>query len=332
MAIYHVSMKVIGRQARKGGKVVPGRHNSAVAASAYQGGLKLRDERNQKVPDYSRKGGVAFTTVLLPDGAPEWMHDPERLWNAVEFKEDESNRHANAQLARHLEFALPVELTPQQNRALALQVGGEFVKRGMVAQVSVHEPEARNGQRNPHAHVLLTMREVTPEGFGKKNREWNGGWMAAGAPDGVTLKDWRAMIADHTNAALAQAGHAARIDARSFRDLGLDQVPTVHQGKEATALQRRGERTRLGDKQKVVQVMNASRHDGRLEAIGTEDGDAGGGSAGDRQGRDIYARTFAARSRAAREKPPEPAPDDAPLCWQVQVKERERGKEPEPER
>src|ERR1017187_9955177 len=64
MAIYHASMKIIGRQVKKGGKVVPGRHNSAVAAAAYQGGLKLRDERNEKTEDYSRKGGVAFTTVL----------------------------------------------------------------------------------------------------------------------------------------------------------------------------------------------------------------------------------------------------------------------------
>ena len=67
MAIYHASMKIIGRQVKKGGKVVPGRHNSAVAAAAYQGGLKLRDERNEKTEDYSRKGGVAFTTVLTPE-------------------------------------------------------------------------------------------------------------------------------------------------------------------------------------------------------------------------------------------------------------------------
>jgi hypothetical protein len=195
---------------------------------------------------------------LLPDGAPDWMADPERLWNAVEFKEDESNRHQSAQLARHLEFALPVELTPEENRALALSVSGEFVKRGMVAQVSVHEPEADNGQRNPHCHLLLTMREVNADGFGKKNREWNGGWMAAGVPDGGALKGWRAMIAEHTNDALEQAGHDARVDARSYRDLGIDQMPTAHQGKEATALKRKGERTRLGDKQKVVQALNGS--------------------------------------------------------------------------
>jgi hypothetical protein len=151
MAIYHASMKIIGRQVKKGGKVVPGRHNSAVAAAAYQGGLKLRDDRNEKTEDYSRKGGVAFTTVLTPDGAPEWMGDPARLWNAVEAREDASNRHEKAQLARHLDFALPTELTEKQNRKLALAVGGEFVKRGMVAQVSIHEPEPKTDSATPTA-------------------------------------------------------------------------------------------------------------------------------------------------------------------------------------
>ena len=60
------------------------------------------------------------------------------------------------------------------------------------------------------------MREVTADGFGKKNREWNGGWMASGAPDGAALKGWRAMIAEHTNEALEQAGHDVRVDARSY--------------------------------------------------------------------------------------------------------------------
>lgn len=271
MAIYHASMKVIGRQVKKGGKVVPGRRNSAVAAAAYQGGHKLRDERNQETHDYRRKGGVAFTTVLLPDGAPEWMRSPERLWNAVEFKEDESNRHATAQLVRQLEFALPVELTAEQNEALALRISGEFVHRGMVAQVSIHEPLADNGPRNPHCHVLLTMREVTADGFGKKNRDWNGGWMASGVPDGGALKGWRSMIADHTNAALEQGGHAARVDARSFQDRGIDQVPTVHQGKEATALKRRGEPTRRGVEQRIAQALNGSLASAAVQRSGRKD-------------------------------------------------------------
>jgi len=322
MAIYHVSMRVLGRQVKKGGKVVPGRRNSAVAASAYQGGHKLYDERGERIQDYQRKGGVAFTTILTPEDAPEWMQDPERLWNAVEFKEDESNRHESAQLARHLEFALPVELSPEQNRALALGVGGEFAKRGMVAQVSIHEPEPDNGQRNPHAHLLLTMREVTPEGFGKKNREWNGGWMGEGAPDGGALKGWRSMIAEHTNEALEAAGHDARVDARSFKDMGVDKVPSVHQGKEATALQRRGERTRQGDKQRVVQVLNSSLAADSVQRFAEDDTNGGDANAA----REVDERTW-------REKQPQQPETPAPPIWKP-ARERVRQREgaPEPER
>ena len=308
MAIYHASMKILGRQVKVSGKVVPGRRNSVVAASAYQGGHKLYDERGEQTQDYQRKHGVVFTAILTPEGAPEWMAEPERLWNAVEFKEDESNRHESAQLARHLEFALPVELTAEENRALALGVGSEFVKRGMVAQVSIHEPEADNGQRNPHAHLLLTMREVTPEGFGKKNREWNGGWMASGVPDGGALKGWRAMIAEHTNDALERAGHDARVDARSYRDLGIDQMPTVHQGKEATALMRKGERTRQGDKRKVIQALNGSLASVKVQRAPAEEENA----IQEHGGAEIYDRTRATRNA------PEPIAPQAPPAWESQ--------------
>jgi len=316
-------MKIIGRQVKKGGKPIPGRRNSAVAAAAYQGGLNLYDERNQETQDYTRKSGVAFTTILTPESAPEWMQDPRRLWNAVEFKEDESNRHESAQLVRHLEFALPVELTPEENRVLALGVGGEFVKRGMVAQVSIHEPLPDNGQRNPHAHLLLTMREATPEGFGKKNREWNGGWMAVGAPDGGTLKGWRTMIADHANDALERAGHDARVDARSFKDMGIDQVPTVHQGKEATALQRRGERTRRGDEQKIVGALNGSRASVGVQR-GMEEDESGGDG---RATREVFERTSQERQT------PESEPPSPRLEWKPGKEfPRQREAEREPER
>ena len=158
MAIYHASMKILGRQVKVAGKVAPGRVNSAVAAAAYQGGLKLQDERNERTHDYERKGGVVFTTILLPEGAPEWMADHARLWNAVEFKEDESNRHRKRPARAPPGIRAARGTNEEENRALALSVGGEFVKRGMVAQVSVHEPAADNGQRNPHAHLLLAMR------------------------------------------------------------------------------------------------------------------------------------------------------------------------------
>jgi hypothetical protein len=249
------------------------------------------------------------------------MRSPARLWNAVERREDESNRHENAQLARHLDFALPTELTAEQNRKLALAVGGEFVSRGMVAQVSIHEPEPKNGQRNPHSHILLTMREVTPEGFGKKNREWNGGWMATGAPDGQTLKGWRKMVADHTNVALEEAGSNARVDERSYKDLGIDQVPTVHLGKEATAMQERGEGTRQGKRQRVVKVLNTARRDDALAD------DSGGDGA--RAQREIHDKTLSASKKRETSQSAIQKPETS---WQERQQKRQRDKSPDPER
>jgi hypothetical protein len=173
----------------------------------------------------------------------------------------------------------------------------------MVAQVSIHEPAADNGQRNPHAHLLLTMREVNADGFGKKNRDWNGGWMAEGTPNGGALKGWRAMIADHTNEALEKAGHDARVDARSFKDMGVEKVPSVHQGKEATALKRKGERTRRGDKQRVAQVLNASLASDKVQRAPSEEG-----SGSQEHGRrEIYEQTRRERDSPLRE-PPAPHP------------------------
>lgn len=260
MATYHATMQIIGRQRMRGGKAVAGKHNSAVAAAAYRGGLNLYDERNGKREDYRRKSGIAFHEILTPEGAPEWMKDPARLWNAVEFREDESNRHAQAQLARELEFSLPVELTPEQKQKLALAVGDEFVKRGMVAQVNIHEPKPNvRGERNPHAHIMLTMRNVSTEGFGNKNRDWNGGFMANGAPDGEALKGWRKMIADRTNEALGEAGSDARVDHRSYESQGVNKLPGVKLGKSAAAMERRGIATRVGGRQRVIKVLNLAR-------------------------------------------------------------------------
>jgi MobA/MobL family len=167
----------------------------------------------------------------------------------------------------------------------------------------------------------VTMRGATETGFGKKNREWNGGWMAEGAPDGGALKGWRTMIADHSNAALDKAGHDARVDARSFKDMGVDQVPSVHQGKEATALQRRGERTRRGDKQKVAQVLNASKASDEVQRA--VEGDESGGEGSAR--REIYERTLQERHRP---EPPAPNPEWQPGRAFPRQKEAER----EPER
>ena len=194
MAIYHLSAKVISRA---GGR-------SSVAAAAYRTAGRLRDDRQGLEHDYSRKGGVVHSEIMAPDNAPDWMHDRDQLWNAVEAVE----KRRDAQLAREIEVALPREL----DRGARLEllrgfVQREFVDRGMIADVAVHEGKARDGQSQPHAHVMLTMRELTGEGFGKKDRSWN-------APD--LLMGWRAAWARDANTALERAGRSERIDHRSL--------------------------------------------------------------------------------------------------------------------
>src|SRR6516162_10816187 len=144
MAIYHFTAKVISRS--KG--------RSTVAAAAYRSASETRDYRRDLTFDYAAKPDVIHPEILAPEGAPQWVHDRELLWNAVEAGE----KRRDAQVAREVEFALPEELNRAEAIALAREfVEREFVSRGMVADLNVHWD-----QGNPHAHVMLTMRELTP--------------------------------------------------------------------------------------------------------------------------------------------------------------------------
>src|SRR5579875_2762195 len=150
MAIYHFTAKVIKRSHGR----------SAVAAAAYRSAAAFTDQRQGQQFDYSDKSNVVHSEIILPEGAPEWMKDRETLWNAAEAAE----RRRDAQVAREVEFALPEELSQAEAITLAREfVQREFVSRGMVADLNVHWEEG-----NPHAHVMLTMREAGPDGFARK--------------------------------------------------------------------------------------------------------------------------------------------------------------------
>ena len=156
MAIYHFSVQIIGRSSGK----------SAVAAAAYRAGDVLLDKRTGITHNYIRKHGVCETKILLPEDAPLWMQDRSQLWNEVERCE----RQCNSQLAREINVAIPKELNHEQKRILVFEyVESEFVSRGMIADVALHDLNSEN----PHAHLLLTQRSITTNGFGNKNREWN---------------------------------------------------------------------------------------------------------------------------------------------------------------
>lgn len=240
MALYHMTVKVIGRSAGR----------SATAAAAYRAAEVVHDERTGETHDYRAKGNVAHTEILLPENAPEWMGSREKLWNGVERAE----KRKDAQLAREVELAIPRELTREQQIALVRDfVREEFVARGMVADIAIHAPKAGDGQDQPHAHIMLTMRSIQGDGFGNKDRTWN---------DGERYVQSRARWADLANERLRQHGHedAATLDHRSYADRDIDREATVHMGPFVAELERRGVKTDVGDLNRGVVERNTARN------------------------------------------------------------------------
>ncbi len=218
MAIYHLHVKVIGRKSG----------SSAVASAAYRAGMRLRDERLDRSHDFSSKRSVVHSEVMLPENAPEAWGDRERLWNDVEAFEIRKD----AQLAREVEFAIPRELTQAQGIELARDfVRGEFVDRGMIADLNVHWDMAEDGMPKPHAHVMLTMRAVDENGFGPKVRDWNRTEM---------VERWRERWAELANERLAELDIDARIDHRSLEAQSLALEPQSQIGAPAKRIEVRG--------------------------------------------------------------------------------------------
>jgi Ti-type conjugative transfer relaxase TraA len=222
MAIYHLHVKVIGRKSG----------SSAVASAAYRSASRLRDERLDRSHDFSAKRGVVHSEVMLPENAPEVWRDRERLWNNVEAFEVRKD----AQLAREVEFAIPRELTQAQGIDLARDfVRGEFVDRGMIADLNVHRDMAEDGMPKPHAHVMLTMRQVSvngdENGFGQKVRDWNRTEM---------VERWRERWATLANERLAELDIDARIDHRSLEAQGIALEPQSQIGAPAKRIEEGG--------------------------------------------------------------------------------------------
>src|SRR5215211_6631742 len=237
VAIYHFSAKVISRSSGR----------SAVAAAAYRSASALLDERVARTHDFSDKAGVVHSEILLPASAPERWSDRGVLWNAVEAAE----KRKDAQLAREVEFALPRELSREEGVALARDfVQRELVTRGMVADLNVHWPVDAHGEAKPHAHVMLTLRETGPDGFGRKVRDWN---------SVAELQGWREAWATRANERLAVLGHEVRIDHRSFRDQGVELEPQNKIGPAGVRREERGEAAERAAEHRAIAQRNGER-------------------------------------------------------------------------
>lgn len=241
---------------------------SAVAAAAYRSGTKLVNEWDGMTHDYTRKGGIIHSEILLPAHAPPEFQDRSTLWNSVERIEKSSN----SQLAREIEVALPVELSRDQQLTLVRSyVQDNFVSAGMCADFALHD----KGDGNPHAHILLTVRPLTETGtWGAKCRkvydldargqripDGSGGWKnhredTTDWNDRDKSEQWRKEWADYVNNALEAAGRPERIDHRSYKRQGVEKIPTIHMGVAATRMERRGIQTDKGNVNRQIAADN----------------------------------------------------------------------------
>ena len=233
MAIYHMSAQVIGRSSGR----------SSVAAAAYRAAERLMDIRTGEIHDYTKKKGVDHTEILRPENCGEWACDRSTLWNKTEATE----RRSDAQLAREINIAIPKELTTEQGRFLVREYAqNNFVAYGMIADICIHGENTGN----PHAHIMLSMREVEGQELGKKVRAWN---------DKKQLETWREEWAHSCNKALERAGRNVRIDNRSYAEQGIDKEAMIHLGPQCTAMERKGKRTARGDRNREIRRINAIR-------------------------------------------------------------------------
>lgn len=203
MAMYHCSVKTIGRS---GG-------SNVVNSAAYRSGEKLKEYQLDKTFYYSGKEmDVMYKEIIAPEKVPEWALDREKLWNEVERVE----KRKDSQLAREVEISLPREFSVDQNIVLVKEyVQKEFIDKGMVADVCMHYG-IKGDSYNPHAHVMLTMRNIDEQGFGKKNVSWN---------NRELLKEWRESWCELSNKHLALNGIDQQIDHRSLKEQGIELVP-----------------------------------------------------------------------------------------------------------
>jgi len=271
MAIFYMRTNIIGRSSGRSATGAAAYRRSAkmqsVAHAAYQRGEKIIEKGNKITHDYRSKGGVLHSEIILPEGAPPEFMDAQTLWNAVEASE----KRKDAQLAREIIVALPREFNLQEQiKVMREYVKTNFVNKGIIADFSIHNKGddnlnlpavgvasgARNqtpksapaNAANPHAHIMLTMRHVSQNGFGLKNTDWNKKEFLLSY-----CKAWAHII----NSTFERKGSDEHIDHRSYKEQGIDRLPYIHLGHEAAALEKKGIRTAKGNYNREITRRNA---------------------------------------------------------------------------
>jgi ATP-dependent exoDNAse (exonuclease V) alpha subunit len=259
MAIYHCQVKPVSR----------GKGQSSTAGAAYRSCSKIFDERTAELHDYTRKRGLEHSEIVLSKEAAkqdiQWARDRHQLWNAAEAAE----ARKDARVAREYELALPHELTKQQRADLSRAFAQDLANRFQCAvDIAIHKPHRHGDNRNYHAHLYATTRQVTPSGLGEKT------WIERSDTDRAKLglppgKDEITTIrerwAECTNKALEAANRKERVDHRSLEAQGIDRAPTYHKGAAILGIEARGRKARVVER---IEAEEASKRLAKAAEVG----------------------------------------------------------------
>ncbi|MHA4907494.1 MobQ family relaxase [Streptococcus constellatus] len=245
---------------------------SVIAKAAYNSRDKLQDEYYGKTHDYSKKTDLVFSKIFLPEHIPKEFSNREYLWNEVEKIE----KSKNSQLARNLLFELPRELNEQDRIKLISEfIEENFTSKGMIADCSIHNPLASDHEEQPHAHILLTLREMDSEGKwkpkcrkeyildenGEKIKLKSGNYKSRkvnlndwNEPD--KAKEWRENFSKKANEYLARNNINKRIDPRTFKEQGREELPQIHLGTSSYQMEKKGIQTERGNQNRKIIALN----------------------------------------------------------------------------
>ena len=259
---FHFNISMISR----------GKSKSAVASAAYISCEKLTNEWDGITHDYHNKKGLLHSEIFLPENVPIELKDRATLWNSVELNE----KAINAQLARNFIIALPKELSVEENKKLIADfIRKNFTSRGMIVDLAIHN-ENDEGNNNIHAHIMTTLRPINEKGQwqAKSRKEYildeNGDKVLGknGKPKTrkVELTDWnnkgnaekwRESFATLCNQYLEKNNLEKRVDHRSFERQGIEEIPTIHLGASASALEKKGVETDKGNINREIKKHNS---------------------------------------------------------------------------
>ena len=259
---FHFSISMISR----------GKSKSAVASAAYISCEKIKNEWDGEVHDYHNKKGLLHSEIFLPENVPIALKDRTTLWNSVELNEKASN----AQLARNFIIALPKELSFEENKNLITDfIQENFVSKGMIADLAIHD-ESSERNNNVHAHIMTTLRPINEKGLwqpkskkeyvldetGEKIKLKSGNYKTRKVEltdwnDKGNAEKWRESFASLCNRYLEKNNLEKRVDHRSFERQGIEEIPTIHLGASASALERKGIETDKGNINREIKKHNS---------------------------------------------------------------------------